>query len=68
MRAVDHDLASVDFPIGEIPIGVGKGIGIEPRQVSGNSETRIRVCRIRDLAKSDFSIEQREIIRRVLWV
>ena len=37
-------------------------------QVSGICKTRIYVCDTRDHMRSDFLIEQRGIIGRVLWV
>jgi hypothetical protein len=67
VRTVDHDSASVDFPTRKFPIRARKAFG-EYSSGSGICETRSREFKTRDLARSDFPIKQREIIRRVLWV
>jgi hypothetical protein len=58
---------NADFPMGGFPIGTERALVLNHVGFR-NSEARIHVCRIRDHAKSDFPIRQREIIRRVLWV
>jgi hypothetical protein len=55
------------FPDGEIPDRSRKAL-VSFHRVSGICETRTCDFRIRDLAKSDFPIWIREIIRSILWV
>jgi hypothetical protein len=64
---VIYDIVSFDFPMGKIPTRARKALAIIHR-VSGFCETRICAFKTRDTARSDFPIEGREIIGRVLWV
>jgi hypothetical protein len=67
VRGVDHDLVSADFPTGKFPTRARKA-WVNIHRGSGICETRSCGFRTRDLAKSDFPIWSREIIRSILWV
>ena len=67
MRIVDHDSASADFLTGKFPTRA-RNMWVDIHRGSGSFKGRSREFKTRDQAIFDFPIEQREIIRRVLWV